>query len=696
MATAELLDKRHWSAHKLRLVSLCLAIAFGLLLAALFARSVSIAISYPPSFDGAMNLQVASSIANGDGYRRNYASREAFPHEIQTGAPYILPAAAVFRMGGVGLTQAEVANILYLALLLLVAYLLVRPVGGRALALFATCTVLVIPGLHEYGFYGYGELPALFFALVAITIYFEGAAELALLNAFTAGILLALAFYTKTVMLIGVGCLGACALLEWWSSPDDARRAAFKRLVAAAGGIVTSVLLMESWRASAVGGLQAWETWWGFELRNVLMQAGVGHGFGNFSHSLSEKLAAHLTALSHDYRMSLLLTAAMLLLLFFASGVMALLPANRRGKWTTFAVLTIAAVYMFWWLLITPSAKAWHRRIIDGMICADIGLIMFAALWCRGRDWSVLRRSSQVGGLVIMGLVLALPAMWLVKGSHALLTGQVDDKTCEWRLADASACHPADLGNGIGALMRISDEVRDLPRDAYIFGSGWYSAPRVGLFSGRHLLDINDLPVLRLQAGRPAFLVQGPNTPPSQLQRIRLLYGLPLAQDAGYALIMLDSLRPVPFEPGNAPVQRHITAAEDYPYLRGFNESEGSNGRWLSDDNLVLLVPQAGDHFELDVYVMPVSKYEYPSAPRVSVSFNDCNAPSQVTVPDGVNDMVFPIPDACGISPGTLVNVRIEVDNLVDNQLTQDSRPLSVLAKSLGFAGGSSTGPSRR
>ncbi len=82
MATAELRGRRHWPA--LRLVSLCLAIAFGLLLATLFARSVSIVITYPPSFDGAMNLQVASSIANGEGYRRNYASREAFPHEIQT------------------------------------------------------------------------------------------------------------------------------------------------------------------------------------------------------------------------------------------------------------------------------------------------------------------------------------------------------------------------------------------------------------------------------------------------------------------------------------------------------------------------------------------------------------------------------------------------------------------------------------
>lgn len=305
----------------------------------------------------------------------------------------------------------------------------------------------------------------------------------------------------------------------------------------------------------------------------------------------------------------------------------------------------------------------------------------------------MLRRPGAAAFVAISAVMLLFPLMWLVKGSYALLVARADKRTCALHVADADACEPADLNSGVKGLMRISAEVHDLPPDTYIFGAGWYSAPSVGLFSGRHMLDINDMPVARLQAGRPAFLVRAPHTPPSQLQRIRLLYGLHIANDDEYALIPLDSLTPVPLATDRAPVQRHIAAAEEYSYLRGFNESEGSNGRWLSDDNLVLLTPQAGDRFELAVYVMPIARYEYPSAPRVLVSFDGCSAPPQTTVPDGSNDMFFPIPSRCNIAPGTPVNVRIEVDNLVSSQITHDQRPLSILAQSLGFVGGAAQSP---
>ena len=61
--------------------------------AALLAWMVLFAAKAPPSFDGAMNLQVAQSLANGEGYRRSYADRIAFPQEVQTNAPYVVPAA---------------------------------------------------------------------------------------------------------------------------------------------------------------------------------------------------------------------------------------------------------------------------------------------------------------------------------------------------------------------------------------------------------------------------------------------------------------------------------------------------------------------------------------------------------------------------------------------------------------------------
>ncbi|MGN6788027.1 MAG: hypothetical protein ACTHJP_00670 [Rhodanobacteraceae bacterium] len=666
-----------------KLLTVLVGVAFALLLCVLFARTVQVAISQPPTFDGAMNLEVASSIAKGDGYRRNYAQRLPFPHEIQTGPPYILPSAAVFKLWGVGVTQAEVMNIVYLAFLLGMVYLLVAPLGGPLFALFAMCTVILIPGIQVYGFYGYGEIPALAWVFAATVAYFRRPGNVWV--GLAAGVMLMLAAYTKTVMLIGVGALGLCAFADWLMAGRDRIRR-LPRCIAFAGGGLLTIVAMEVWRATAVGGVHAWRRWWSNEAGNIFAQAGVRPGFGNYTHSLIDKLRTHFDLLSHDYRMSAVLTGLWLVLVAAAFGVTLRGALRRRTNWTTLTVMLIAAVYMVWWLLITPTAKAWHRRIIDGMICADVGLIMLVA--AHFSDWraGVRKRTSDVVAVLVGVLALALPVLWLVKGSHTLLMGEANPKTCSWRMASAVVCDQYNPGAGTDALLRVAREVRDLPDNAYVFGIGWYSAPQLGLISGRHFMDFNNLPVSRLQSGRPVYFVEGPDTPPAVLNRVRELYNLPETPDFAYAVIHVESMTPKPLLPAAAPVLRYINAADKYAYLRGFNRSEGANGRWLTDDNQVLLRPVAGDRFKMAIYVPPVAQYEYPEAPEVSVSFDGCRAPPQRVVPGQSNDLVFAIPDQCRVMAGQPTSVRIEVDNLINSSITHDQRALGVLAKSFGFA----------
>src|SRR5579875_1188721 len=157
MEMVESLSRGLLSQRASRWLSLALSVLLGMLLVVLFARSARIATGNPPSFDGAMNLQVAASLAKGDGYRRDYAEHPIFPHEIQTGPPYILPAAAVFKLWGVGIPQAEVVNLVYLALLLAITCWLIAPMGGWPLALFGACTVVTVPGVHLFGFMALGK-----------------------------------------------------------------------------------------------------------------------------------------------------------------------------------------------------------------------------------------------------------------------------------------------------------------------------------------------------------------------------------------------------------------------------------------------------------------------------------------------------------------------------------------------------------
>jgi hypothetical protein len=643
--------------------------ALAIVLASILAGTLRLTIHAAPSFDGAMNLQVANSLARGEGYRRSYAAREAFPHEIQTGAPYLLPAAAVFRIWGVGIAQAQVVNIVYFLLLLAVTFQLVRRSGHPVLALFAACTVAAIPGMQEFGFGGYGEIPSLAWVFIAIAVYFGESATRPLLTATIAGISLALAVITKTVMLIGAGAVGLCMLLELLSIPVGQRSRQLDRLGAAAGGGLLTLAAMEVWRATSLGGFAAWKSWWAEEAGPIFQQAGLEHGLDGQTHSLAAKSLLHLGYLGLDYDVTTWAVALWLALLCLAVGAMLRRPASRRpGKWSTLALLIAALVYMAWWLLVTPTSKAWPRRIIDGMICADVGLIMFASTWLGDLRHRTADRLAKPAKLAVCGLVLSLAAIGLAVG---------------WRALAQTTPDPTEP-----SLLKTVQRVRELPQDAYLFGVGWYSAPQVSLLSGRPLLDFNDLPISRMQAGRPIYFVQSPyDSSSNYLKRIHAIYRLPEPPRDAYTVIPATALIPPPLVARGNDVRRHILAADNYAYMRGFNESEGSNGRWLSDDNLILLTPRAGDHFELVAYTLPVSAYLYHSAPRVTVSFNGCAAPARSSAPDRVEKLVFAIPDRCHIAAERPVNVRIEVDNLLDVSVTRDQRPLGILGKELGFAG---------
>ncbi len=663
-------DRAATKSHRdTRLLALVLPLLLLLLLASLFVGTTRTAIGTAPSFDGAMNLEVARSISIGEGFRRTYAARESFPHEVQTGAPYVLPAAAVFKLFGVGIAQAQIVNIAYFLLLLIATYFLVRQIGSRSLALFAACTVAVVPGMSGFGFGGYGEIPALALIFAATAVFYRKSSARPMLMAAITGILIALAVITKTVMLIGAGALSLSIILDWLLSEPRRRMPQLKRVSAVVGGGLVTIVAMETWRAHALGGLAAWKLWWLAETGSIFKQAGVAHGFANPANSLLLKFHLHLDHLSHDYKLAIWATTLWLALLCLTGCVVLFRSPRRPGKWSTFAILTCAMVYMAWWLLVTPTSKAWHRRIIDGMICADVGMIMFAASWIDDLRQRTFGNPVKASMWLVVALVLALPLVWLVKGVHAL----------------ALARSPTAVDTS--SLLKIAQRVRELPQDAYIFSIGWYSAPRVGLLSERTILDFNDMPVARMQAGRPIYFIQAPGDSSDYLQHVRLKYGLQYAPVDGYALISADALTPTPLAANGANVRRHIAAADEYPLMRGFNDSEGPNGRWLTDDNLILLTPKTGDHFQLIVYAPSTPAYLYNSAPNVIVSFNGCAAPTQATTLGSLSTLNFPIPDKCHIAAGKPVTVRIEVDNLLNVAVTRDARALGVLGKEIGFVG---------
>ncbi len=273
----------------------------------------------PPAFDGAMNLQIAYSLSEGEGYRRTYGDKPPFPREIQTNAPYTVPAAAVFKLFGVGTWQAQLVNILYLSGLLLACMALLRA-RFRSLLAGALCAfmVLLTPGLLDSGFHGYGEIPALFWILLS-ALFFPWEKP-STLHVAIAGACLGLAVSTKTALLICFAAFGFCYVVSIASNRDVPVLSRLRLLAVLAVTSVLPLALVEVWRLSSLGGMDAYKAWWMVESNAIGRQAGTTAGYQDTESTLG-KLQVHLSLLSRMYGLNQPLLA----------GWIAFPPCSRRS-----------------------------------------------------------------------------------------------------------------------------------------------------------------------------------------------------------------------------------------------------------------------------------------------------------------------------------------------------------------------------
>ena len=465
-----------------------IALALALVAAWLLLGTIAAAASQNLLFDGAMNLEVSRSLAEGHGPRRLYDSQDLFPAGVQTKEPYVLLGAAVFRVFGVGPVQAQLPNLLYLGLLLAAMIVVVRRLAGTGAALASAVLLLSLPQLWQYALNGYGEIPSLAFGFSALgVVSWPGLlARRALAKCALAGLLCGLALATKTVGLVQVGGVGLVLGMRILADSPAPLRDMLRLVGAFLAAFVLPLVLVEWWRWSWLG-TQAFLDWWDFQLSRILYQAGVaptGAAAGGAAEPLSSKLSAHFGILARELHSSRFATACVLAVPL-AAAVATHAGQDRASKWLVTGLAAIAVAYIAWWLGITPTEKAWLRRIYVGLAC--LGSIAAISAGFAGQ---ALLRPGKPRWRVANGIVLvALVATFAPFVARAL------DQPLEFERTQAVR-HTLDA----------ADEVAALPANAQLFGFGWYSAPTVALYSNRRLLDLTDWPIGPL-VGAPVYLV---------------------------------------------------------------------------------------------------------------------------------------------------------------------------------------------
>ena len=433
------------------------------------------------SFDGALNAQVAANLLENGRYGIGYPEIQDFDHRIQTGPTVVLPVAWSFRLFGVGSAAAQLPNLFFfVSFLILVVYYAFRH-AGLAGALLAFLLVLQTPGLVRIGLGLYGEIPALVFFLAALLLLdqVEDSANLGMAAA--SGFLFGLSVLTKIVMLIPVSSVLLVILLG-----VVVRRNI--RLRDWAGVVVGLTVPLAAFEAVKLAVLTPpiWVEWWAVMVRRAAGQ-GLPLGMKDTAGTLP-KLGTHLSVLSHEMDVQtwpvllLIVVPTLVLLLLWRHDRVAkqlgTVPVSVLGLWLA------ATSYLAWWLLLTPTSRAWLRRVIDGLLLQEI-LASILLVWVARSVFRALRDRRSVIGLErtrlgVMGAVAGL----LLFGISALIW-----QTLPWI---ELSMEPTPGRRSIDAMVA---KMRSLPDDAVFFGKGWYRAPVFALLSERELRDFNEFPI---------------------------------------------------------------------------------------------------------------------------------------------------------------------------------------------------------
>lgn len=475
------------------------------LLVILLLKSTSIVASTPLSFDGSLNALGAHSLLNSE--NNNYRGIDFFDPRIQTGITVTLPTALLFSVFGESFEIGLIPNFLYLIgfVIGIIYYYKINLGLDNEYILVALLLFMLTPQLFTVGFGLYGELPALTFflySIIMVAVYKKKEAESYI---FVSGLLVGLSYLTKTVLLIGLGgyaLIFAFHLLDHNQSIRKNLRLAVKFVL----GFAVPVIFLEVCKWGYMG-THTYLEWWKSMSLSISQQAGITEGFTDTPGIIS-KFLTHLSLLSGFLHLSQILIA---LLLFIVAFTLAkVFFTNHRNKqhskdysrnsvpFDFCVILTVILIYFVWWLLITPTQKAWYRRIFNAILLLELSLPVMFAFFKRDLQSikSFWREITSHKFDVINKSAFLL--FFIVAIAFSLKQDAFNISFSNTNLKKAYL-----LGGAF---------VQTLPSSAKVYGTGWWQAPNLAFSAQRDIFDINpEIETLALQPKLEAFLAEDHN-----------------------------------------------------------------------------------------------------------------------------------------------------------------------------------------
>ncbi|MDR3571420.1 MAG: hypothetical protein P4L81_04465 [Candidatus Pacebacteria bacterium] len=620
-----------------------------------------------PSFDGGMNLNVAASLARGAGYGFYYDFFYPFP--AQTDGPFILPAALIFRWAGVSVFTSQFVSLVYVVAFFGAAiWLFVTLSAPLWLALLGAIFLSFTPGFSDVAMNGYGELIVLFWFLSGLVASSVSLSKKTPTFGLTcAGTMFAMALLTKVVAAI---CVAPVLFLIVAVPRFHSRRR--DRIGALALGLAPPILAWETFRLISLGGIMPFNSWWKLQLSQIGSQSGAAqtqHGVMPLLSKANEHLHILSNIINLNYTLLIIYIIIPILLTFAIVFISNIAP---HRKFIIFSMCSVSSLYFVWWIFVTPTSQAWMRRVFDGIVLQQALIFALAFLHASIiKDGFTLSPSRTVARAVSI-ICAVLAAALVASGSERLQrsSGSRFEQTA--------------------ALVKLAEEVRSLPKDATIFGTGWWKAPVLALFSERKLMNIEHWESKALNDIQEKYLVTdeaAENIAKEEIRKTldRMEYEKLYHSKAG-TVYRIKDVRPYPSFATESESIDELASGFDlritnYSHMRGFYNEASLDPPWARTESAILLRRQNENVLELEFWIPGTLTREYKQdAPLLHVRSVGCldeNVRSQL---NGINRATLRL--TCPArAEATPMQIEFSMDDHVPfpRQIDFDSRLLAFI-----------------
>jgi hypothetical protein len=659
-----------------------------LVLCFIVVKSLAVSFTDVFSFDGAMNAQVARNLNRGLGYATSYPIHILFDGKIQTGPTVLLPVALFFKLFGESFFSGLLVNAIYLFLTATGILFLLRKCLKLAYiyTFFALFSFILTPSLFSYGFGLYGEIPALSFLILSTIFFSRFYRSHSYSSVFFSGLALGLSVLTKTVMLLtipsillvfltnslgevnNVGCLKK-KVVGWL-------QILLKPLFIFMGGFLIPLVSFEIYKVNLMG-VSEYLSWWKGQVIEILGQAGVT---GKYTDSLGiyDKFLTHLK-LFHSYT-GIPPLILILLLSFISIGFISLLY-GYKGRIiisqdpspdviaSALIIYLVTFLYFIWWLLITPTQKAWYRRILNGSILLEIGVIITVALLTKTTLQSKLRPRKNA---IVM--ILHLPSLILI--THFLLYGSYNN------LAINFANTPEKV-----SIHKIASLIRSLPENSKFYGVGWWQAPAISFAADKNFSDLFRSPEILIPGEKKrSFLVADLHTLILARKELndtldQFVYNT-MYQDNYGALFELKERKSFDYSPFTEEEKTQLPSSVDFtqdnlliPTRNVYLEERNPAGKWAQNISAYLLGYRGQSSLYIRFTIPDLSKYARNTL-GITIYINKEKVYQQSFNVSGSHEIIVPLNQASPMMSGSALEITIVCDNTI--AIGGDTRQLSL------------------